>query len=127
MYVEAAPGTPKCGWEMEEERTAQSYRIKDIQYFGSPRRILLQNENGPCPLLAICNVLLLRNQLKIGQDAAYISFLELIQILSNLLFDLNAKSSGGEGGSGDNLDNTLSANIRQSLDSCIESSLQKGK
>jgi ubiquitin carboxyl-terminal hydrolase MINDY-1/2 len=31
---------------------------------GSERRILLQNENGPCPLLAACNALLLRGDVE---------------------------------------------------------------
>eukprot|EP00922_Rhytidocystis_sp_ex-Travisia-forbesii_P039359 GHVS01058533.1.p2 GENE.GHVS01058533.1~~GHVS01058533.1.p2 ORF type:complete len:746 (-),score=95.53 GHVS01058533.1:2960-5197(-) len=41
------------------------YHTKEIEFFGRPTRILLQNENGPCPLLSLCNILLLRNQLKL--------------------------------------------------------------
>ncbi len=40
------------------------FAIKNIKYFGSNRMILLQNENGPCPLLAVANALLLENKLK---------------------------------------------------------------
>jgi len=37
-----------------------SYTLKSIRYHNEPRKILLQNENGPCPLLAAANALLLR-------------------------------------------------------------------
>jgi hypothetical protein len=37
-----------------------AYQIKSIRYQNNPRKILLQNENGPCPLLAAANALLLR-------------------------------------------------------------------
>mmetsp|Transcript_126052 Transcript_126052/g.362582 ORF Transcript_126052/g.362582 Transcript_126052/m.362582 type:complete len:379 (+) Transcript_126052:46-1182(+) len=94
----------------QEEDSTNNYRIKDIVFFGSPRRILLQSANGPCPLLAICNVLLLRNQLSISNDTRYISFNELIDMVSSWLFDANAAASAGDG----------SADVRESLDSCLE-------
>lgn len=98
-----------------EEDTTNNYRIKDIKFFGSPRRILLQSANGPCPLLGICNVLLLRNQLKIPQDTRYISFSELVQMVSNILFDINATYS-----SGDQSTSSRAANVRENLTSCLE-------
>lgn len=89
--------------------SASSYRIRDVNFFGSPRRILMQSANGPCPLLASCNVLLLRNQLSLPR-ASCVSFEELIQRLSNLLLDLNDRER----------DEVRAANIQQSLESCIE-------
>merc|ERR1719187_2614698 len=94
---------------MEEDST-NNYRIKDIVFFGSARRILLQSANGPCPLLALCNFLLLRNQLSISTDARYISFAELVDMVSSYLFDANARASGEEG----------SADMRQNLQSCLD-------
>jgi len=41
-------------------RGEQVYRLKSVRYQNSARKILLQNENGPCPLLAASNALLLR-------------------------------------------------------------------
>mmetsp|Transcript_57005 Transcript_57005/g.121039 ORF Transcript_57005/g.121039 Transcript_57005/m.121039 type:complete len:536 (+) Transcript_57005:120-1727(+) len=38
----------------------QAYQLKAIRFQNAPRKILLQNENGPCPLLAAANALLLR-------------------------------------------------------------------
>lgn len=86
------------------------YQIKDITFFGSPRRILLQSTNGPCPLLAACNTLLLRNQLSLPPGATCVSFETLTQSLINLMLDLNDKER----------DEVRMANIQQSLEACIE-------
>lgn len=42
-----------------EEKTTEelTYKTKLIQFFGRSTPIILQNDNGPCPLLAICNFL----------------------------------------------------------------------
>jgi len=42
-----------------------AYRLKKIHYQNSPRYILLQNENGPCPLIAAANALLLRGSISL--------------------------------------------------------------
>mmetsp|Transcript_30790 Transcript_30790/g.59345 ORF Transcript_30790/g.59345 Transcript_30790/m.59345 type:complete len:407 (-) Transcript_30790:201-1421(-) len=102
---------------MEEDGT-KSYRIKDIKFFGSARRILLQSANGPCPLLALCNVLLLRNQLQISQDARYISFDELVAMVTNQLFDANASATRDNDASSPT--GSRAANVRESLSSCLE-------
>jgi len=102
---------------MEEDGT-KSYRIKDIKFFGSARRILLQSANGPCPLLALCNVLLLRNQLNISQDARYISFDELVAMVTNQLFDANASATRDSDASSPT--GSRAANVRESLSSCLE-------
>lgn len=96
---------------MEDDST-DNYRVKDIIFFGAERRILLQSKNGPCPLLAICNVLLLRNVLKINPDLRYVTFMELVQMVSDWLFEANSKDSGG--------DSSRAANLRESLNSCLE-------
>ena len=31
------------------------YKTKAIQFLGRTTPVILQNDNGPCPLLAICN------------------------------------------------------------------------
>lgn len=98
---------------MAEEDTTSNYRIKDITFLGSSRRILLQSANGPCPLLGLCNVLLLRNQLQISQDTRYISFTELLQMVTNILFDANASS-------GTSSTSTRDLNVRENLTACLE-------
>eukprot|EP00913_Durusdinium_trenchii_P000901 g838.t1 len=57
-------------------------------------------------------VLLLRNVLKISSDSRYISFAELVQMVSNWLFEANSKESGE--------DSTRAANLRESLNSSLE-------
>jgi len=94
-----------------EEDSTSSYRIKDIVFFGSARRILLQSANGPCPLLALCNVLLLRNQISLSQHTRYVSFNELVEMVSGFLFDANASASTGDG---------TAADLRENLESCLE-------
>mmetsp|Transcript_92229 Transcript_92229/g.238052 ORF Transcript_92229/g.238052 Transcript_92229/m.238052 type:complete len:408 (-) Transcript_92229:62-1285(-) len=96
-----------------EEDSRNSYRIKDIKFFGSARRILLQSANGPCPLLAMCNVLLLENKVSISHDHRYISFGELVEMVSNYLFDVN-------GAVGDDSTSSRAANLRENLSSCLE-------
>ncbi|KAG2331487.1 hypothetical protein Bca4012_018946 [Brassica carinata] len=53
------------------EEEVVTYKTKSIQFLGRNTLIILQNENGPCPLLAICNVLLLRNNLKLSPPDCY--------------------------------------------------------
>ena len=43
----------------------QAYQLKSVRHRGSSRKILLQNENGPCPLLAAANALLLRGEINL--------------------------------------------------------------
>lgn len=44
------------------------YYLKNINYFGRDLKILLQGQNGPCPLLAIANVLIIRGTLVINPE-----------------------------------------------------------
>ncbi|CAH2071318.1 unnamed protein product [Thlaspi arvense] len=60
--------------DMVKETTEEvTYKTKSIQFLGRNTPIILQNENGPCPLLAICNVLLLRNNLNLNPDCYEVS------------------------------------------------------
>lgn len=87
-----------------------SYLVRRVSFLGSERRVLLQSKNGPCPLLAICNVLLLRRRLTLPRGDS-IGFHDLLQLLSNLLLDANS-------GSRENAEHT--ANIEESVVGCIE-------
>mmetsp|Transcript_10058 Transcript_10058/g.20551 ORF Transcript_10058/g.20551 Transcript_10058/m.20551 type:complete len:412 (+) Transcript_10058:52-1287(+) len=71
--------------------TDDEYGIKQIKFFGQERSILVQNENGPCPLLALCNVLLLRNAITLPRRSlgtGSVTFRDLVEILSNKALDL---------------------------------------
>jgi hypothetical protein len=49
------------------------YQIKWAKFKGKDVPIITQNENGPCPLLAIMNVLLLKGKIKFTSDTEIIS------------------------------------------------------
>ena len=61
------------------------YKLKRIDFFGRAVPIALQNENGPCPLLAIANVLLLRKQIELPEHAPDISQVCLVSLVVRLL------------------------------------------
>jgi hypothetical protein len=67
------------------------YELKKINFFGRKLCIILQNENGPCPLIAIANILLLRNKLNINLDYSQISSEDLIQLIAEILMDSNTE------------------------------------
>lgn len=72
------------------EENRQTYKIKRIDFLNRHNvPIVLQNENGPCPLLAISNVLLLRNNINIHHDASEISLQDLLSLVAHRLLDTN--------------------------------------
>ena len=50
--------------------------------------VITQNENGPCPLISIVNVLLLRGKLSLPEGCQVISAGQLLEWLADLLLDL---------------------------------------
>lgn len=67
------------------------FRLKRILFNGSYKRILCQNENGPCPLLAISNILILKNVLGFGTTKATIPASRIVQALANILLEQQEK------------------------------------
>ncbi|XP_010540434.1 PREDICTED: ubiquitin carboxyl-terminal hydrolase MINDY-2-like isoform X2 [Tarenaya hassleriana] len=77
--------------EVEKETKEEvMYKAKTIQFLGRTTPIILQNENGPCPLLAICNVLLLRNNLNLNPDCSEVSQERLLSLVAERLIDSNS-------------------------------------
>ncbi|XP_024004511.1 ubiquitin carboxyl-terminal hydrolase MINDY-1 [Eutrema salsugineum] len=64
-----------------------TYKTKEVYFFGRKTRIILQNENGPCPLIAICNVLLLRNKMKLYANCFQVSQDKLLSLVADVLFE----------------------------------------
>ncbi|KYQ92611.1 DUF544 family protein [Tieghemostelium lacteum] len=56
---------------------ANQYKVKRIQYLGKDVSIILQNENGPCPLISIANVLLLQQKISLDSSMSFISLKKL--------------------------------------------------
>ncbi|CAI0414126.1 unnamed protein product [Linum tenue] len=66
------------------------HKTKTVQFLGRTTSIVLQNDNGPCPLLAICNVLLLRNIISLSPDVAEVSQEKLLSLVAERLIDSNS-------------------------------------
>lgn len=63
------------------------FHLKAVTFLGRPCSIVCQNENGPCPLLAIANVLLLQDRMNIHSDRGVISLPELTQLVANTILE----------------------------------------
>jgi hypothetical protein len=78
--------SPTDAKSTSSRKSSDSYEIKWIEFNKQSVPIILQNENGPCPLISICNVLLLRNDLNRINFNERISSQQLIDQLGNTLF-----------------------------------------
>ena len=63
------------------------YHVKWIKYKGNTVAIITQNENGPCPLLAIMNVLLLKNKIKLPGMIEMVTSGQLMEYLGDCIFE----------------------------------------
>ncbi|XP_004452932.2 ubiquitin carboxyl-terminal hydrolase MINDY-2 [Dasypus novemcinctus] len=95
---------PLCKEEEEEDEDAQVlaaskerfpgqsvYHIKWIQWKEENTPIITQNENGPCPLLAILNVLLLSWKVKLPPMMEIITAEQLMEYLGDYMLDAKPK------------------------------------
>ena len=73
------------------------FKVKRIDFLGAKRAIVCQNENGPCPLLGIVNVLLLRNAVTLqgDPDRPEVSTQELMSLVATRILDANARTATG--------------------------------
>ncbi|PWZ23396.1 Ubiquitin carboxyl-terminal hydrolase MINDY-1 [Zea mays] len=65
------------------------HRTRAVDFLGRRTPIVYQNDNGPCPLLAICNVLLLKNVISLNPDAGEVSQQKLLSLVAERLIDPN--------------------------------------
>ncbi|XP_040986176.1 ubiquitin carboxyl-terminal hydrolase MINDY-2-like isoform X1 [Juglans microcarpa x Juglans regia] len=98
-----------------EEQQRQEQQVKDcvhrtklIQFLGRTTPIVLQNDNGPCPLLAICNVLLLRNNLNLSPDTVEVSQEKLLALVAERLIDSNSNLNNKDAGYVENQQQNIS-------------------
>eukprot|EP00250_Pteridium_aquilinum_P028066 c36533_g1_i1 orf=422-2437(+) len=76
--------------KQEAEKAEIVYKTKIVQFLGRSVPIILQNDNGPCPLLAICNVLLLRNNVSLSLDIGEVASSRLLSLVAERLLDANS-------------------------------------
>lgn len=69
---------------------ANSYMTKKVLYNKELKSIITQNLNGPCPLLAIANVLILQDKMFLHTDYSCIFTDQLVSMILESLLDLQA-------------------------------------
>jgi len=85
---------PSTSADDDEKAPLQSvYHIKWIRFRGAKVAIITQNENGPCPLLAIMNVLLLQGKIKLPPMVQMIAASQLMEYLADCIFENAPKVS----------------------------------
>ncbi|KAL3619343.1 hypothetical protein CASFOL_036913 [Castilleja foliolosa] len=84
--------------KLEEQEKGMVHRTKVIQFLGRTTPIILQNDNGPCPLLAICNVLSLKNSLNSSPDVPEVSQEKLLSLVAERLIDSNSNTDDKDAG-----------------------------
>lgn len=68
------------------------FKLKEIEYFNRKVKILCQNSNGPCPLLSLCNVLILNGKIRIHSDYEQVSLDMITQLIANELLEKELSS-----------------------------------
>ncbi|XP_017973700.1 PREDICTED: protein FAM63A [Theobroma cacao] len=84
--------------EKQEDIKECMHKTKTIQFLGRTTPIILQNDNGPCPLLAICNILLLRNNLNLSPEISEVSQEKLLSLVAERLIDSNSNVNNKDAG-----------------------------
>ncbi|XP_049850851.1 ubiquitin carboxyl-terminal hydrolase MINDY-1-like [Schistocerca gregaria] len=72
------------------------YELKEISFKGAKKRICMQRENGPCPLLAISNALLLRGDICLNTDSSAASSECLLNAIINHMIERCSKVEGSD-------------------------------
>lgn len=79
------PESPASPPRPQPKPDTSVHLVKWITFKGNRVPILTQNENGPCPMIAITNVLLLRRKLTLPESQEVISGERIIAVLSEEL------------------------------------------
>lgn len=69
------------------------YEVKWIEFGLRSSAIITQNENGPCPLISIVNVLLLRDKLALPEGCKVVSAEQLLGYLGDLVLRLSTDNT----------------------------------
>lgn len=75
----------------EKQVLESSYHIKWIKWKGINTPIITQNENGPCPLLAIVNVLLLQRRINIPSLQEIVTSGQLMEYIGDCILEESPK------------------------------------
>ena len=76
------------------------HKVKKIKFLGKEAPIITQNNNGPCPLLAVVNALLLKGDVELGVSGDEVTGGHLVGVVGNALIDLPPHRSSSADASG---------------------------
>ena len=71
----------------------QEFFTKDVEYNGVTRSILIQNDNGPCALLALANYLILSGLLTLSNDTGIVDSDTIVASISDYITVKNPDQS----------------------------------
>lgn len=77
------------------------YRVKWVDFRGARVPVVLQNSNGPCPLLAVCNILFLRRAISLNDARTSVTLDVLLGVLTGYLDNKLAKTLNSADAVGD--------------------------
>ncbi|GAA6017917.1 hypothetical protein JCM11491_001215 [Sporobolomyces phaffii] len=102
----SGPPEPPSGEEREEEwllksiawpplppRPASSAEVQGFETSELRVKIIQQNRNGPCSLIALCNVLILRNDLQIAPGRDRVTYSYLAALLADYFLEITSTPS----------------------------------
>ena len=94
------------------------YELKGIEFQGRLVKVILQNRNGPCPLIALANVLILKGDILLDKDRQHVSYAHLVEVLAERLLLLSDQT----------MDETQALNFQKTMDDVLLMlpTLQKG-
>lgn len=88
---EAGKGNSESRTAEEQQALESLYHIKWIKWKGINTPIITQNENGPCPLLAIVNVLLLQRRINLPSQQTFITSGQLMEYIGDCILEESPK------------------------------------
>ena len=94
--------------------TPLKFSTKTVSFHGDTKRIVLQNENGPCPLLAILNALILQGRLQLPSGSTKLDSSKLQHLLVGHIVDRTSVlgTAGGD-------QQAHAANLQHQIDDTI--------
>ena len=81
------PAKVNTSGSKEPESPQSAHDVKWIDWQDSKVPVVTQNENGPCPLVAIANVLFLRKVLTLNSNSKVIAASQLMDMIGNAIIE----------------------------------------
>lgn len=85
--VPAAPQTSPRPSSRSDHSPAGEYQLKWIKWKGVNTPVITQNQNGPCPLIAIMNVLILKGKVRLPAMAEFVAAAQLMEYLVDCILN----------------------------------------